>query len=364
MRYVTAILLLAMLLASCGNEKIGLPTVPDTGLNNVGKELYVQLIPVWDAGMGISLNQPTDIMLGWDNLIYVCDTGNNRIMMLDILGNVQGESQTIINPIAITQDNLLNLFVVTGENKIYKIDLVSVAHNIDAAPVEVVHEYSQNTSIVYRGITSYFFDEKHKIYVAAVDADDPEYGDIIDFEYFPENATANQLIRRGPMPLFHEGQGLYVVKQPTCVKSQRYGRLDFLFGQVGENNFRVQGVTTLGSGTEASLGANTAYIDSDLYQVQRFINPADIDVDQDGFVFIVDRDSDAERPFNVYRFSTTGKLLQAFGGEELYGQGDNRMPLINPGGVAVTFGGEDPTVYVCDTGNNRILLFRLNTELN
>ncbi len=364
MRYWMKIVLIVLIITGCKNVKIGLPTVPNTGLGNVGKEVYVQLLPVWDAEFGVVMNQPSDIILGLDNLIYVCDTGNNRIIMLDILGAVQGVSQPVENPLAITQDNLLNLLIVNGTNKVYKIDLVSHNHRIGQAPVEVVHEYSQNSSLVYRGITAYFYEGRHRAYAAAVDADDSTYGDIIDFEFFEKNAVENQLIRRGPLPLFREGQGLFVVKQPTTVQSQRYGRLDFLFGHVGENNFKVQGVAAFGSGQELTLGPNTAYINNDLYTVGGFLHPIDIEVDNSGFIFVLDQRSDTGHPYNVYRYNPAGKLLQSFGGEELFGNDSDLKPLNNPSGIAVTLGGVDPTVYICDSGNNRILLFRLNTELD
>lgn len=356
---------LIVLIVGCSNEKIGLPTVPsDLGFGNIGEEVYVQLTPVWDINHGLDLNTPSDIHLGLDNFLYVADTGKNRILMLDISGAIQGVLTGIENPLAITQDNLLNLFIVNGTNRIFKIDLVSNNHNINNAQIDTVHERSQNTSLVYRGITSYFFDNKHKIYTVAVDNDDADYGDIIDFEFRQNNPVQTQLIRLGPLPLFHDGQGLYVVKQPTCIRSQREGYLDFLFGQVGNNNFLVQGVRTLGSGNELTMGANTNFTDTDLYTVNKFLYPTDIEINNAGIIFVLDSQTDAQHPYNFYRFNHTGLQTQAFGGIEMFGEGNNLLPLNNPKGLAVTYGGQDPTVYIADSGNNRILLFKLNTDLN
>lgn len=378
MKRLVSLIILVLIYTGCDNKKLGLPDFSDFNQADEQKA-YVQLTPVWDSNyLGESLNQPKDILLGWDNFLYVCDSGNNRILMIDLLGDIQSVSQYIENPVAVTQDQNLNLFVVNESNHIFRIDLVSNNHILANASIDTVHSNTSNTSIYYRGITSYYFDQKHKIFAAAVDYDEPEYGEIIDFEYKKDNPAGFELERKGPMPLFNNGQGLYVVKQPTCVKSQRIGRVDFLYGHVGENNFLVQGVATFGSGEEQSIGPNIYYVGSDLYAVNAFINPVDIDVDKNGFIFVLDSSPQAQ--FNLYRFNSSGDLVRTrfdapgdstidvphvIGGpDNSYGQGDMIVPLNQPQGVAVTYEGIDPTVYISDTGNNRILLFRLSTELD
>ena len=78
--------------------------------------------------------------MGREPLLYVADTGNDRVVMLDLAGNVLGQSQPIVGPVALTQDAKLRLLIVTDSNKIYRIDLVAVTHDIASAPAELVFD--------------------------------------------------------------------------------------------------------------------------------------------------------------------------------------------------------------------------------
>ncbi len=84
-------------------------------------------------------------MVGKEPFIYVADTDNDRIVMMNIDGEILG-TRKIKHPIAIAQDFKLNLIVVAEFDTIgakssqtysavYKIDMVAASHQIENAPV-------------------------------------------------------------------------------------------------------------------------------------------------------------------------------------------------------------------------------------
>ena len=115
----------------------------------------------------------------------------------------------------------------------------------------------------------------------------------------------------------------------------------------------------------AMLDFDTARADRFLYASFRFDQPADICVAPDGsaYIFVVDSERDS-----LYQFTSRGyegvnppatlnsdkQILASFGGE-----GEGPFQFRSPSGVAYF----DRTVYVADKGNNRVMRYRLSTDL-
>ena len=184
---------------------------------------------------------------------------------------------------------------------------------------------------------------------------------------------------KGPLPLHKDGTGLYTALVPTGIVSMRERYLDvssqettpaFMFCQRGKtslltNNFKVQSVTTTIIEGGVVLIPNTSFIGTDIYDLNKFYYPEDIAIDIGGFIFVVDRGAykpdgqgglvaDTTQPLpGFYRFSSTGTQLQAVLSPTLF-----KMPK----GIAVLPSETLQIVYVADTGNDRILMFRLSTQ--
>ena len=56
--------------------------------NITGDTVYVQLKPAWEG-----FNQPQDMIIGREPFIYVADTYNDRIVMMNLNGNILGTRQ-------------------------------------------------------------------------------------------------------------------------------------------------------------------------------------------------------------------------------------------------------------------------------
>ncbi|MCL4703784.1 hypothetical protein KJ068_01410 [bacterium] len=341
------LILVAFLLLACGGEKFPLPQQPEEGGGStiVSDTTYIQLRPVWDAAAGYSLNQPQDILIGREPLIYIADTGNDRILMLDLAGNILDQSQTIDNPVALTQDSKLNLLIVTDSNKIYRINLTAVQHQIAAAPVELVFEEVDNpdrrytaiaallTSTQGRGTISYF--------VTATGGDKNDNQVLI----FPEGF---QVRVPDAINLEANGLGILSASSPSGITALRDFSGDFIFCMIGQNSFKVQWLTPGEFGYAARL--NPAAGNFDLFAIDKFAQPEDVTLDTEGNIYVID----AELNY-LFKFSAAGEEQQSFGEA---GAGEKQFQ--NPRGVAFF----DQTLYVADTGNNRIVRFKLSTDIS
>ena len=146
----------------CNERDKFVPPQANSTTTATGDTVYVLLNPAWGG-----FNNPQAILVGKEPFIYVCDTGNDRIVMLNTAGTVLGTLH-IKKPIAITQDYRLNLIVcaqhdttINGVLKtfsaVYKIDLFAVNHIIANATPKLIlprasdidfHPNSQYTAVV------------------------------------------------------------------------------------------------------------------------------------------------------------------------------------------------------------------------
>ena len=337
----------ALYLCSCGGEKFPLPEQPeDSGGTVVASDTtYLQLRPVWGPETGYSLNQPKDVLLGREPLVYVADTGNDRILMLDLAGNLLGESQAVDNPVALTQDSKLNLLIVTDSNKIYRINLVAVHHQISSAPVELVFHEVDNPDRRFTGIAAVLASIQSRAligYFVAATGNDKKDNQVL---VFPEsfNVRTPDAVNLEP-----NGLGILSASSPSGITTLRDFSGDFIFCMTGENSFKVQWITGGEFGFTPRL--NPAQGSFDIFQTAKFSSPEDVTVDAEGNIFVVDAASDS-----LFKFSPSGEEQQSFGGS-----GSGEKQFRSPHGVAFF----DKTLYVTDTGNNRIVRFKLSTDVD
>lgn len=364
---------------SCTEDKLKAPTIPpEEERFDLGEARYVQLNPPLDAAHGYNFNEPSDIYVGADNIVYVADTKNNRIVMMDVGGAIMGYSQKILHPEAITQNDSLQLLVVNKTNAIFRIDLNKHNLIIGDTPIDTVYQQTTEPSRQFTGITVH---NGFEYYVTVVDTADSSFN-FVEFSFIYDFNSNNTL--KGPLPLNVNGTGLYSAIVPTGIVSLRERYLDisppqaktpaFMFCQKGRtslltNNFKVQSVTTTIIEGGVTLIPNTSLIGSDLYDVDRYYFPEDITLDRNGFIFVLDKgrsitDPDTTKPLpGFYRFTSFGNSPLRNKQQGVLGIGSGSNQFNNPKGIAVLPFEEIQIVYVADTGNNRILMFKLSTQL-
>lgn len=338
---------LMITLASCGVEKFPLPQeqANNGGAGAVSDTTYLQLRPVWEAANGYDLKAPHDILVGREPLIYIADTDNNRILLLDLAGNILGSSQRIEHPVALAQDSKLNLLVVTETNKIYRLNLVAAQHRIADAPIETAFHEIDNPDRRYTSIAAQLVAAQSGaaiLYFVAATGNDKKDNQVLIFpEHF--NVRVPDAVSLEP-----NGLGMLSAATPSGVTTLRDFSSDFIFCMTGDNSFKVQWITAGQFGFVPRL--NPSQGNFDIFEQDKFSAPEDVTVDAEGNIFVID----AAR-HRLFKFTSAGEEQQSFGN-----QGAGEKQFNTPQGVAFF----NKTLYIADTGNNRIMRFKLSTDVN
>jgi len=346
MRKLIPLLLTTLALLACGGEKLPLPDQPtDFGNTAVDDTTYLLIKPVWGTENGYDFNQPRDVLIGRDTFIYVADTDNNRIVMLDLAGNIVGLSQTITRPVAITQDVQLNLLIVNNSNKIFQIKLTPARHQIANAAIETVFEEVDNPDRRYTGISAQPIPDPTSLsilstYFVCATGDQKSDNQVLYFRNGFDVALPDA-VNLEPL-----GLGIQSAAIPSGITGVRDFSVDFIFCMIGQNSFKVQWMT---SGEFGFVSRLNPAENADIFQADKFFTPEDVTVDEEGAIYVVDAELDY-----LLKFSVGGKELQSFGGS-----GSGEKEFDSPQGVAIF----DQTLYVADTGNNRIVRFKLSTDV-
>jgi len=304
-----------------------------------------------------------------DNFLYVADTDNNRIVMLDLGGAIQGYSQYIEHPEAITQNDSLQLLIVNKSNKVFKLDMYAHQHDIASVPVEQVWEEQSYPTRQYTGISVH---NGFEYYVTVIDETTTPPKSLI-FDFYGNH------LPKGPLPFNESGTGLFSALLPTSIISLREQYLDissredtpaFIFTQTGFweplnlfNYYKVQHISTTVFEGQDVLSPNTSLVGTEIYDYELFFNPEDAAIDNNGNIFIIDAGNEIDSAGTVnnvpgfYRFGPSGKILQS-----VVGYGPDAYHFKNPKGIAVSPSNELQKVYIADTGNNRIVQYQLSTD--
>jgi hypothetical protein len=336
----------ALTLAACV-EKPEAPTAPLES-EPITDTSYVEVTPAWTG-----FEAPEDVLVGREPFIYVADTGNDRIVMLDLAGRVVGSSSRIRRPVAIAQDYRFNLLVAAELDTtiggtavtlgaIYRIDLVAASHDISHAPVEVLYLEPSRVNRRFTGIgalpdNTYLVARVGPLNTSPVDPD----VSVIHID------NAGGLI--SPVgAVAPAGNAIGSIGGLTSLTVADNSRGFAITQSDREQQFRVQ-LFSYFSGSEGEgwrPAMAPAFDERDLMSVDRFDDPQDIAYDRFGNIYVVDAGRDS-----VFKFNTQGT---EFAGQSFGGNGT----LDAPHGVAHF----NRTLYVADTGNDRIVRYRLTTD--
>lgn len=360
-----SIVLFVSLFFGC-HERLSLDAFSDKNAKpNISDTLYVQLNPVWTG-----FNNPHDILVGREPFLYIADTDNNRIVQMDLFGQILSVKQ-IKKPVALAQDYRLNLFVcasfdtlIGGVQKsisgVFKIDLFSANNVLSQAKITRVFpadssQFFRAEAREYTGV-AVFFDNSYFVTRRGPDNTSIFRPDnaILKFIQIKDTVIKNgvkTVVYRdtllGEEPNFiPTGTGLMSINQLSGITTFPRRNQDIITTQIGETNFKVQWLvyksTNDYSGYDSKFDPSRA--DIDFLKPGKFSAPEDVTVDNQGNIYVVDSKKDS-----LYRFTSEGKEKFSFGGKSIFNE---------PKGVAFY----DKTLYICDSKNNRILRFKLSTD--
>lgn len=343
------ILLMTLISAIACNEKFDINQFNTDDEGNIsGDTIFVKLNPEWNG-----FNHPEDVIVGREPLIYVADTDGDRIVMMNLDGQILG-TRTIKHPIAIAQDYKLNLLVcgqfdTLGQtfSAVYKIDLFSANHSLETASIKrILPQLSDlnKPDRKYTGVTV-FYDNS---YIVARTG--PNNTNLIDPDnsllkfITKNNGTKDSLIGRVAL-LQPTGTGTMSVNVVSSVKSFNKRNYDLIINLIGDNSFKTQWLRYVSSQEFTGYQNNLNPNESDMMTPGYFISPQGSEIDASGNIYVAESLKDS-----VYKFNSFGDKLIGFGGPNVFNE---------PFAVAYF----DKILYVADRGNNRILRFQLSTDI-
>jgi hypothetical protein len=385
------LMVLMAIALSCG-EKIGLPTeTPPTG--NLGDTLYLMLNPPWDAGHGYNFSGPTSLYFGRDTYLYVADTGNDRILRIDAAGTIH-RIIDIENPISISQDELMRLLVVTGEKRVYKIDvgpigdgIPYVAFDFDAIPPTVpsidtsAYRFKLNAMMGASDRLMSVADMplSDKTYFVAISSSEINNGRVLRFWGHSNNlALADSIFDRKysnadadtfKNPVVITGNGVTTTTYPNFIYTYLSGSVVHLIICQDEGSFPVHDMKFEKQVWDRTWVFNFTHMpgQTDLLTQGLFDRPFGATVDPQGNIYVVD--GGRWRTWGCTKFSRQGEKLEQFeivdnrliDGDNSNGPAYSYRSSL--GGITYDIYGERRTIYIADTGGNRILRFKLSTDL-
>lgn len=361
----------------------------DTPTSQLKKVAYVPLQPPFQG-----LSYPTDVIAGFDELIYVADSGAEKIKSYDVAGNQLG-SLKIPGVHAIAQNRSLQLLAIGTTDTtiqgtsytlstIYKIDLIEgSALGLDNAEIvdKIVHPFYSQARSFNSGDTLVRLQDigilaDNKFYVTRTGPGISTISEDNAVLLFNEDGTLQTPICISTSTgrfcdYFKKPAAITTrVKPPQRATPNTSG--DFIFTSLAPGRaLQAQYIRRVASANGVSyqlrqLSKDTSQANGFLYEPNRFTHPSGITIagDETNYIFITDRAKDS-----VYQFTANG--LE--GVTPPPGASTNRN-------IKVSFGGtgsgprnfREPTavayfqkrLYVADGGNGVIKRFRLTTDFN
>jgi hypothetical protein len=326
----------------------------DTPGNIAGDTVYIKLNPDWEG-----FNHPEDMIIGKEPLVYIADTDNDQIVMLNLDGERLG-TRSIKHPVAIAQDYKLNLIVCAqfdtlGQtfSAVYKIDLVASNHNIETAPIRRLLPKVNDLNTPLRKYTAVCTFYDNSFYVARTG---PSNSSIYDPDnsillFKPINSSnfnsGDSLIGRVPNISPTSG-GLVSANGISSLASFNKRNIDVVVTLTGLNSFKAQWWNYVISPIDERYESAFSPRDGVSFaQPNNFVKPEGCTVDLAGNIYVADA---GELKDSVYKFNSFGDKLIGFGGQSIFSE---------PYAVAYF----DRILYVADRGSNKILRFILSTDV-
>ena len=353
---ILPVFLFAVSLYSCA-PKTDLADYPITTNPNpvsTSDTTYIQQSPVWTG-----FNGPEDILIGKEPLIYVADTQNNAIIQMDLSG-LQIGSLEFRHPRCLAQDNNFDLLVVADSVLSVTFDTISVLYRVKTVAAGGIITTAEKIALIASDYATPLTSRK-RIFTGVSTFPDNTY---IVSRTGPSNSSSldpdNAILKiRGIASVTSvtlltgfqgQGNGVYSIDKISSLWTTQSNNTDFLLTRnTNDYGFKLEWFQ-YDNVNGAYLPKYLPESNSDITRLQ-LSNPEDVTLDNNSNIFVVDAGNDS-----LYKFNNAGKILrESFGG---LGNGVNKLD--HPHGVAFF----NKVLYIADTGNNRIVRYKLSTELN
>ena len=338
---------------------------------------------------------PIDIIAGFDELIYLVDGASEEIISLDESGRELGRFQ--LNGVkSVAQNRKLDLLAIGSSQRIvggvtkdiaciYRIDMhgndnefgIEYARVVDtiAHPLYFKSTFSGSDDKVQFNKIAVLEDNRFYVTRSGIDNNPQKFGGPDDaILLFEEDGTyITPVVVNTPNGFFRDyfksPMGISSFVQPPQISAG--GPDHFVFTSLSENtSIKVQVIdyieTDFGASYEPRIlfETDTTIADGSLTSPDKFLKPVSTIITGDGtnYIFVLDQMKDSLYQFTVTGLegikppvgSATSKYQMASFG----GRGDGLSQFNGPTSIAY----KNRILWVCDTGNGRILRFKLTTD--
>lgn len=356
MKYIILLFTISLLTFSACTDKTDFSQFPLTGSGGVptlDSVTYVQQTPIWTG-----YNGPRAILLGREPLVYIADTKNNRVVQLDLSGAEIG-ALGVLHPVAIAQDYNYDLLVIGDSILPITNDTISFLYRIKLEPVNGFLSQASLLPLMGSNYPTPLTSNKRKFTGVGVFADNsyiitrrgPDNTSSLD----PDNALlkvygVDSVTSVNSLSGFQvTGNGVYSIDMMSAITTFNNELTDFIITRNSEGyGFKV--LWYVYDNLKGTYNPKFVPEDNvDILNVQ-IGTPVGVTVDNNKNVYVVDNTKDS-----LYKYTSLGKLKsESFGGT---GSGTNQLYI--PEGVSFF----DKVLYIADTGNNRIVRYKLSTDL-
>lgn len=357
MKYLILFFSIIVLTISSCSDKTSLSDFPLTNTGGppvISEPTYVQQYPTWNQ-----FNQPQAILLGREPLVYVADTKNNQLVQLDLSGIQQGV-MPIRNPRAVAQDYNYSLLVIADTISPLFLDTISVLYRINLVPVGGLLSNATKIPLMTSDYPTPLSSRSRRFTGVAVFADNsyivtrvgPDNTNTLD----PDNALLkvygiDSVTSATALSGFQAtGNGVYSIDMNSAVTTFSGNLTDFIITR-NSPDFGFKVLWFVYDNVKGTYDPKFLPEDNvDILNIQ-IGTPQGITVDNSSNIFVVDNSKDS-----LYKYTSAGKLK---GSESFGGAGSNTNQLNGPMGVSFF----DKVLYIGDTENNRIVRFKLSTDI-
>lgn len=345
---ITLIFLVTMSLSVFASDKI------DYVLDENGTKVYIPLTyraqQVYSpSSNGNELNNPQDMCLGqkgtaYENYMFIADTGNNRVVILDPNGQVvrtieEADGKAFVRPSGITVKSENDIYISdTGNARIVHMTMQGeyvesfVKPNSDMLDKDMVFDVSRigitDGGLIYvmRGANFMMIDAKNQ------------------FQGMVGSTRVVYSLAFMMMRIFASQEQLeyYVSPEPAAYTSFDLGDDGLIYATVEDATEQIQIINGNGDNIYKKKFFGEQSVNSDgAIQLPNFI---DITVNSNGIISALEKNS-----ASVYQYDQQGNLLTVFGGK-----GDTKGFFTAPSAVVST---DDNRIYVLDSSRGDITMF-------
>lgn len=346
------LIFLGFIYSGCG-DKVDLSTFPVTnnGTINISDTLYVLQSPEWTG-----FNKPEAVFVGNDQIIYVADTKNNRIVQMDVAGGRYGNYNfdASVFPKKISQDGNFDLMIIC--DSITVLDTTSVVFRLKVVtgggvlnqniPVKRLLTSLRPTpnSNKFRKFTGITVFPDNSYVITRIGPEDPLNID-------PGNAILkvvgiDSVTQLNVLSGFQtSGNSFYSIENISSILTIKNNLTDFVISRSTQDTSRLNKVIYFQyNSTNGSYDPKYTSTSEDIVNI-KFGSPDAVVMDYNYSIYVIDSYRN-----HLYKFGSNGKLLKESFGDS--------TKFKNPKGISYF----NKVVYIADTGNDRILRYKLSTD--